>query len=119
MSEPPSSGWTVPPPPEVPSGRRIRPKRVFAGIGVAVACQLLVLGLIIAAVRLSSGSAPVGVMLSIVAEVLLIAVCLGFGIWHITSGDRGIGLGLLIGWALLVVTGAGPCVYVPSGVGSQ
>ena len=123
MSFPPPGGWTVPPPPPPPRGpeRPIRTGRVFAGIGLAVAGQVVAVGLGILAVYLGaqssdSDNAMVGFSVGILLQVVLFVLCLVFGIIWIARKDRGLGLGLLIGWGVTVlvfpVVGVGVCIAV-------
>jgi hypothetical protein len=60
--------------------RPIRAGRVWAGIGLAL------------------------------AEFLVLAACVIVGIRQLVRGDRGLGVGLLVGWAAGAVIFAGACV---------
>ncbi|MGI5244779.1 hypothetical protein [Dactylosporangium sp. CA-139066] len=117
MSLPPQQGWTVPPPPG--PERPIRTRRVFAGIGFAflgqvVAILLGVLAVYIGGQSSNSENALIGVYLEILLQVLLFIACLIVGIVWIARRDRGIGLGILIGWGVTVlvfpVVGIGVCL---------
>jgi hypothetical protein len=121
MSFPPGPDWTVPPPPQFPPGpeRPIRTRRVFGGIGLAFLGQVVAILLGVGAIVLGSQSensenALLGVYLEIVLQILLFLACLIVGIVWIARKDRGIGLGILIGWAASVlifpVAGIGVCL---------
>jgi hypothetical protein len=128
MTYPPGGDWTVPPPPLPPGPERpIRAKRVFAGIGLAVLGQVVAVGLGILAIYLGarssdSDNALVGFSVGIVLQVLLFIACLVFGIVWIARKDRGLGLGVLIGWAITVlvfpVAGIGICVTILNSYGA-
>ncbi|MET7392508.1 hypothetical protein ABZS66_03320 [Dactylosporangium sp. NPDC005572] len=117
------NGWTVPPPPPPPFGpeRPIRGKKVFAGIGLAALGQVLVIGLgvLLTFLFAQSGNgenALLGVYAEILLQILLFLACLTFGIIWIVQKDRGIGLGLIIGWAVSVlvfpIAGIGVCIAI-------
>ena len=118
MSHP--SQWTVPP--EPPGGDRpIRGRKVAAGIGLAALGQVLAISLGVGTIFLlgtaDNGDAAVyGVYVEIVLQVLLFLACLIVGIVWIVNRDRGLGLGLIIGWAVSVlvfpVVGVGVCIAV-------
>ena len=126
---PPQHGWSVPPPPPPPGPNRpIRTGRVFAGIGLAVLGQVVAVGLGILAVYLGARSsdsddALVGFSVGIVLQVVLFIVCLVVGIVWIARKDRGIGLGILIGWGVTVlvfpVVGIGICVALLNSYGAS
>jgi hypothetical protein len=118
VSFPPQYGWSVPPPPPEP-GRPIRTSRVFAGIGLAILGQVVTILLGVLAVYLGSRSsdsqnAIIGFYFEIVLQVVLFIACLVVGIVWISRRDRGLGLGILIGWGLTVVVfpvvGIGVCL---------
>jgi hypothetical protein len=116
--------WTAPPPPLPPGPQRpIRTGRVFAGIGVAFAAQVVAILIGLAVVLLGSRSANsenalIGLYLEIALQLAVFAACLTVGIIWIVRKDRGFGLGLLIGWAVSVlvfpVAGIGICVAILS-----
>ncbi|MFG2036749.1 hypothetical protein [Dactylosporangium sp. NPDC048998] len=122
MSSPPQHGWSVPPPPPQPGpDRPIRTKRVFGGIGLAFLGQVLAILVGLAAVIIGSNSANsenalIGFYLEILLQILLFVACLVFGIVWIARKDRGIGLGILIGWGVSVlvfpVAGIGVCLAI-------
>ncbi|MET7421639.1 hypothetical protein [Dactylosporangium sp. NPDC005555] len=114
--------WTVPPPPPPPGGERpIRGRKVAIGLGLAALGQVLtiglgVLGVFLGAVSDNSENALLGIYLEILLQLLLFVACLVVGIVWIARRDRGLGLGLLIGWAVSVlvfpVAGIGVCIAV-------
>lgn len=106
-----------------PNPRPIRGGRVALGIGAAVLAHILsiALGLGVGA-ALSGGDQLSGALLTIlIGQVLVFVACIALGIVLLVRGDRGIGLGLLIGWAVgvlvLPVVGFGVCVAALSGTG--
>ncbi|WP_432836007.1 hypothetical protein [Dactylosporangium sp. CA-092794] len=118
MSFPPQHGWTVPPPPPGPQ-RPIRTRRVFAGIGLVFLGQVVVILLGVVAVVIgsqnaNSENAVLGIYLELLLQVALFVACLVVGIVWISRKDRGIGLGILIGWGVSVlvfpVAGIGVCL---------
>jgi hypothetical protein len=99
---------TEAPSPQQPAARPIRTSRVWAGIGLAI------LGHVIA-LCVGLGSAGTGlvnyyVWIWFVVEFILFAACVAVGVVQIVRGDRGIGVGLLVGWAAGTVIFAGVCV---------
>jgi hypothetical protein len=125
MTPPFNSQWTVPPPP--PSGDRpILGRRVAAGIGIAIGGHLLTIGITVLAAYVeaqSPGPAGAGwLILGLISQVVLFVACLTIGIIWIVSRDRGIGIGLIIGWAVgvvvLPVIGFGACIVLINSSGS-
>ncbi|MEV4511479.1 hypothetical protein AB0K00_21200 [Dactylosporangium sp. NPDC049525] len=122
MTLPPNSGWTVPPPPPLPPNgqdRPIRGRKVAAGLGIAAGGQVLAIGIgvlvtILFAASDNSDNALLGVYLEMLLQLALFVACLVVGIVWITRRDRGLGLGILIGWAVSVivfpVAGIGVCI---------
>jgi hypothetical protein len=114
---PPQGSWGVPPP-QQPWGRprrQLRGGRIAAGVGIALAGHLLTLVVITVGVAAGSGDvAIVGLWIGLGGQLLLLVVCLAVGIILTVKQEAGIGVGLLIGWAigLLVVpvVGFGLCV---------
>lgn len=114
--------WTVPPPPPPPGGERpIRGRKVAIGLGLAALGQILtiglgVLGVFLGAVSDNSENALLGIYLEILLQLLLFVACLVVGIVWIARRDRGLGLGILIGWAVSVlvfpVAGIGVCIAI-------
>lgn len=98
---------TEPPPPTNP--RPIRTGRVWAGIGLALLGHLLAIAGGLALTNIDVGLGTYGIGLA-VAEFLLLAACVTVGILQLVRGDRGLGVGLLVGWAVGAVIFAGACV---------
>ena len=90
--------------------RPIRARRVWAGIGLAFLGHVLALGLGIGVVTASSGMGSYFGIAFPLAELLVFVACLVVGIVQLVQGDRGIGVGLLVGWAAGAVILAGVCV---------
>jgi hypothetical protein len=121
MTLPPNSGWTVPPPPLPPNGqdRPIRGRKVAAGLGIAAGAQVLAIGIgVLVTILLGMGEngedALWGVYLEMLLQVVLFVACLVVGIVWIVRRDRGLGIGILIGWAVSVIVfpiaGIGVCI---------
>jgi hypothetical protein len=116
--QPPPGSWAVPPNPQHPGRPQRRPVkvgRVFAGLGIAIAAHLLTL--VAPLVGLVSRSDDViygGLWIGLGGQVLVFLACLVVGIILTVRQDGGIGVGLLIGWAVGVlivpVLGFGLCV---------
>jgi hypothetical protein len=105
--------WTVPQPP--PSGGRpIRGGKVAAGIGLAIGGHLVTIA--VAVLGILATNAAAWLVVALVLQVVLFAACLTIGIVWIVKRDRGLGLGLLIGWAVgvivLPVVGFGACIVL-------
>jgi hypothetical protein len=110
--------WTAPPPAEDP--RRMRGGRVWLGIAIALSGHAVSIGLGLMVGALDEQNqimTAFGIM--IIAQFFVFAACLAAGIVLLNRGDRGIGAGILIGWAigLLVapVVGFGICVNALNG----
>jgi len=88
---------------------RLRPRRVWAGIGLASLGHLIV---ICASFVLNAFTSEIGGIAVVLpaAELALLAACVGGGIALMRRGDRSLGVGLLIGWAVGAVVFAGACV---------
>jgi hypothetical protein len=123
MTMPPNSGWTVPAPPPLPNGeeRPIRGGKVAAGLGIAAGAQVLAIGIgVLVTIALAasddSENALLGVYLEMLLQLVLFVASLVIGIVWIARRDRGLGLGILIGWAVSVivfpVAGIGICIAV-------
>ncbi|GAA1545824.1 hypothetical protein GCM10009827_077410 [Dactylosporangium maewongense] len=114
--------WTVPTPP--PDGERpIRGRKVAAGLGIAAAAQVLVIiiGVVVTiafGASDNSQNALLGVYLEMLLQVVLFVACLVVGIVWIVRRDRGLGIGILIGWAVSVIVfpiaGIGVCLAIVS-----
>jgi hypothetical protein len=122
---PAQSQWTTPPPPRMPGDRPIHGRRVAQGIGIAIGAHLVSIALSVAVLLLtrnSSSQVSIWSIVSLGAQLLVFVGCLVFGILGLTRGDRGRGLGLLIGWAVgvivLPVIGAGVCIAVLNAQGT-
>ena len=119
MSDPYGPQWTVPPPPG-PPGQRLKAGRVWAGIAIANLGHILTVLITIGLVALDPETAW-GLVVGLVLQVLLFIACLTVGIVLITRKERGVGLGLIIGWAVgvivLPVVGFGICIYLFSQFG--
>ncbi|MEV0566941.1 hypothetical protein [Dactylosporangium sp. NPDC050588] len=112
--------WTVPTPP--PGGERpIRGRKVAAGLGIAAAAQVLVIiiGVVVTiafGASDNSENALLGVYLEMLLQVVLFVACLVVGIVWIVRRDRGLGIGILIGWAVSVIVfpiaGIGVCLAI-------
>lgn len=115
---PPQGSWAVPPDPRYPGGpqrRSVKAGRVFAGLGIAIGAHLLTL--VVAVVGVAGGSEDViwaGLWIGLGGQLLVFLVCLIVGIVLTVRQDGGIGVGLLIGWAvgvlIIPVLGFGLCV---------
>lgn len=92
--------WTVPEPP--PSDERmIRPGMVALGIGTAVLGHVVAGVIGVAGFVGAVGDGPFRLMLAgPVAEAILSLVCLPISIVWMTRRKQGLGIGLLIGWAI-------------------
>lgn len=131
MTQPPydprfGADWTVPPPPQVPGQRPVRGRRVAVGIAWATLAHVLAAGLGIASTAAFSGDerAYYGLYAGLIAEIVVFVVCLVLGVVFLAGsrGDKGVGVGLLIGWAVGVIVlpavGFGICVWLVSGAGT-
>ena len=110
-------GWTTPPAPPQAGQRLIRGRRVALGIGLALAAHAVPILMIIGMVALSADQGDaVGtvIVIDLILEGLIFLGCVVIGIVLIVRSDRGVGVGLLIGWAVgvlvLPITGFGVCV---------
>jgi Ca2+/Na+ antiporter len=110
---------TPPPPPEP---RPIRGSKVGLGIGISIGLHVLVIGAGIGFSALavqSSDQLATALGLMLLGELLVFLAVIIWGVLQIVRGDRGLGVGLLIGWAVgvivLPVVGFGVCVATLSG----
>ncbi|MBB5867243.1 hypothetical protein F4553_000622 [Allocatelliglobosispora scoriae] len=126
----PGPQW-VPPPPPREHQQTVRPGRVFIGIGIAIGAHLLTVlaswGLAVLVVQPSGASdytndsdrAGFFLMAALIGQVIVFIAALTVGIILTVRKDGGIGLGILIGWAVgLIITpvvGFGVCVSLISG----
>jgi hypothetical protein len=108
--------WTVPQPPR-PGDKPIRTGKVWAGIGYATAAHVasVLLAVLLAFVATGDDAVAITLFVGLGGQVVVFIGCLTFGIIWIVKYDRGIGVGLLIGWAVgvlvLPVVGFGLCVW--------
>ena len=106
MSPPVTSEWTVPAPPRTAIRRPVRTWRLVAGLLLSLVCHLLVTGFGVAVVRTGADGAYledggfVALFLLLIFEIALVLCCALPGLLLLLFGDRGFGIGLLIGWAL-------------------
>jgi hypothetical protein len=91
---------------------------------MAIAAHLLSIGLSLAVLPLAQGSDRLNLLLitTFASQVTVFLGCLCTGVVLLARGDRGIGLGLLVGWAVgvlvLPVVGVGVCVAVLNVLGT-
>jgi hypothetical protein len=94
---------------------------VFGGIGLAFLGQLVAIGVGVIAVVIGvrgsdSDGYTLGFVIEVVLQVVLFVASLVVGIVWIVRKDRGLGVGILIGWAvgtlILPVVGIGVCLAV-------
>ena len=116
---PPPEGWTVPPPPG--GDRQIKGSRVAAGIAVAILGHLLTVALAIPSFTTSGNTGINWFIAALIGQAVLFLACLTVGIVLAVRGDRGFGMGLIIGWAVgiivLPVIGFGACVVALRAMG--
>ena len=109
--------WTTPP---APDDGRLKARRVWGGIGIAMGGHILTILVSIGLATVDSTGWWLGV--GLLAQVALFVACLTVGIVLMSRRERGIGLGLVIGWAVgfivLPVIGFGICLYVFSQMNS-
>ena len=102
---PPPPGWHPPPPPP-PNNTGTVVGLAVVGVVAFSAVNLLV-GLVVLAVAAEHGGAVVGV-----GAVILALIAFGGGACLIAlrrPWTKGLGIGLMIGWALLSITSVGFC----------
>jgi hypothetical protein len=115
---PPQGSWAVPPHPQqpwAPPRRRVKGGRIAAGFAIAFAGHLLTL--VVATVGVAADSDDViiaGIYVGLGGQLLVFLACLAIGITLTVRQEGGIGIGLLIGWAVGVlivpVVGFGLCI---------
>jgi hypothetical protein len=92
-----------------PARRPIAFRRVAIGFGIAVGAHLLTLvPMLFGVVHRSWG--PTGALVFFGLQVLLFPTLLVLGIVGTARQDGGIGVGLMIGWAIGVIVSFGGCV---------
>lgn len=116
--QPPLGSWTVPPDPRRPGAPHRRPVkggRIAGGVAIALAAHLLTM--VVATAGVAAGNDDVlwaGFWIGLGGQFLVFLGCLIAGIILTARQDGGIGLGLLIGWAVGVlivpVLGFGLCI---------
>jgi hypothetical protein len=105
MSPPVTSEWTVPAAPRTAIRRPVRAWRLVAGVLLSLVGHLLVSGFGVAVVRTGAdgayleGGGFVALYLLLIFEVALVICCALPGLLLLLFGDRGFGIGLLVGWA--------------------
>ena len=102
----PASPGPIPP---ATNPRQIRATQVWTGIALALLAHIvgIVVTTLLSVVMSSSGGFAVALP---VAELLVFVACVGGGIALMERGDRGRGVGLLIGWAAVPIVVGGACV---------
>ncbi len=110
MATPLTSEWTVPAPPGTGTDRPIRAWRIGAGIALALAGHLGLtwsgLALVRAALggEYSDGGGILAFLVLLIVQAALVVCCALPGLLLLLFGDRGFGIGLLVGWAAGVGT---------------
>lgn len=123
MTQPPPFGgqWTAPPPPVTPGDRPIRGGRVTLGVALAIAGHLVTIAIVVAGAYADNQNIGTWVTVALAGQLLVFVLCLVFGILNLARWDRGLGLGLLVGWAagviVLPVIGFGVCVVIVNSLG--
>ncbi|HWG99055.1 MAG TPA: hypothetical protein VNV66_06960 [Pilimelia sp.] len=121
MTYPPQPGhghWDVPPPPGRPTA--VRGGRITAGIGIALGAHLLTISVLLLGLLLQDPdlAGEVGLPVMLIGQAVVFLACLTVGIILTARQDGGVGIGLLIGWAVGVVAapvvGFGVCVWAIS-----
>ncbi|HEX6684819.1 MAG TPA: hypothetical protein VF062_18585 [Candidatus Limnocylindrales bacterium] len=112
-----SPNWTPPEPPRPADGKQpIRPGRMWTGIGLALGAHLLTIlvGWIVALTMSGEAAFTFLTVAAIGQVVLAIAALVAGTILAVRGRDGGIGLGIIIGWAVGMiispVIGFGVCV---------
>ena len=106
----------------VPDPRQIRGGRVGVGIGIALGAHALSIAVGIGLGALDRGNQIMTAFgIIIFAQLAVFIGSITAGIVLLNRGDRGIGLGILVGWAVGVfvapVVGFGICVSALNGNG--
>jgi hypothetical protein len=95
--------------PSGPQRRSIEGRRVAIGVGIALAAHLLTLAPILGGF-VNTDYGVTGAFLFLIAQVILFIVMLVLGIVLTVRQDGGIGVGLLIGWAVGLIVSFGGCI---------
>lgn len=109
------------PPPGPPARGRIRGTRVATGIGIALAAHGLTIAAMVVGVATDNSEYAfgAGLIAMLVGQAVVFLACLIVGVVLIARQESGIGVGLLIGWAVGVlvapVVGFGLCVWMLNG----
>jgi hypothetical protein len=94
---------------------------VAAGIAVAFLGHLLTVALAVPTFTGSGQQNANWLIAALIGQAVLFVACLVIGIVLLTRGDKGFGLGLIIGWALgiivLPVVGFGACIVALRSMG--
>jgi hypothetical protein len=99
--------WNIPAPPPPPR-RPIRFKRVVIGFGIALAAHLLTLVPVLFGF-VDQDWGVTGAVVFLILQALLFPTLITLGIVFTVRQDGGIGVGLLIGWAIGVLVSFGGC----------
>jgi hypothetical protein len=105
MAPPVTSEWTVPAQLRPVADRPIRAWRIIAGAVLAIVAHLVLTGSGVAVVRAGFGDAYVedggilAFLMLLFVQGALVVICALPGLLLLVFGDRGFGIGLLIGWA--------------------
>ena len=92
-----------------PRRRPIEGRRVAMGVGIAIAAHLLTLVPMLFGLADPNFGAR-AVFIFLIAQVLVALTLIVVGIVRIVRQDGGVGVGLLIGWAVGVLVSFGGCV---------
>jgi hypothetical protein len=102
--------WNIPAPPPPPR-RPIEFKRVAIGFGIALAAHLLTLvPILFGFTSPDTGVGVTGAFIFLILQVLLFPTLITLGVVFTVRQDGGIGVGLLIGWAIGVLVSFGGCI---------
>jgi Ca2+/Na+ antiporter len=111
-----------PPTPPPPEPRPIHGRKVGLGIAIALGLHVLVIAVGIGFPALAVRPADqlgTALVIILLGELLVFLASMIWGLMQLVRGDRGLGVGLLIGWAVgvfvLPVVGFGVCVATLSG----
>jgi len=118
MSQPPPGEWNVPPPPPGARPRRqVQGRRVAVGIAIALLAHLLTVAAMLVALAVDDTEMDVasGAFVLLIGQAVVGVGCLVVGIVLAARNEGGVGVGLLIGWAIGLIVfpaaGFGVCVW--------